>query len=71
MIKLSNLVFGVVVSHFRVNVVYVDRDGSRHEIRGKVGDNVLYLAHRYGIEMEGGDGSLEEAGFVHQLMLSA
>ena len=34
-------------------MVYVDKDGSRHEIRGKVGDNVLYLAHRYGIEMEG------------------
>ena len=36
-----------------VNVVFVDRDGDRHEVRGKVGDNVLYLAHRYGIEMEG------------------
>ena len=31
----------------------VDRDGERHEIKGKVGDNVLYLAHRYNIEMEG------------------
>ena len=31
----------------------MDRDGERHEVRGKVGDNVLYLAHRYGIEMEG------------------
>lgn len=38
---------------FRVNVVFVDRDGERHEIKGKVGDNALYLAHRYGIEMEG------------------
>lgn len=37
----------------RVNVLYVDRDGDCHNIRGKVGDNVLYLAHRYGIEMEG------------------
>ena len=37
----------------RVNVVFVDRDGERHEIKGKVGDNALYLAHRYGIEMEG------------------
>ena len=46
----------VVVLRCRVNVVFIDRDGSRHEIRGKVGDNVLYLAHRYGIEMEGGDG---------------
>ena len=33
--------------------MFVDRDGERHEIKGKVGDNVLYLAHRYGIEMEG------------------
>jgi len=29
-----------------VRVVYVDRDGKRTEVRGKVGDNVLYLAHR-------------------------
>lgn len=36
-------------------MVYMDKDGNRHEIRGKVGDNVLYLAHRYGIEMEGED----------------
>ena len=31
----------------------MDRDGERHEISGKIGDNILYLAHRYGIEMEG------------------
>ena len=36
-----------------VNVTFIDRDGDRHEIKGKVGDNVLYLAHRHGIEMEG------------------
>ncbi|XP_063630372.1 adrenodoxin-like protein 1, mitochondrial [Cydia splendana] len=36
-----------------VNIVYVTKDGKKHPIRGKVGDNVLYLAHRYGIEMEG------------------
>ncbi|CAH1738240.1 adrenodoxin-like protein 1, mitochondrial [Aphis gossypii] len=36
-----------------VRVVYVDRDGKRTEVRGKVGDNVLYLAHRHGVEMEG------------------
>ena len=36
-----------------MNVVFVDRDGDRHEVRGKVGDNVLYLAHRHDIEMEG------------------
>ncbi|XP_048000020.1 adrenodoxin-like protein 1, mitochondrial [Leguminivora glycinivorella] len=36
-----------------VNIVYVTKDGKKHPVRGKVGDNVLYLAHRYGIEMEG------------------
>ena len=55
----------------RVNVVYIDRDGSRHEIKGKVGDNALYLAHRYGIEMEGGNDCLEKAGCVHQVIVGA
>uniref|UniRef100_A0A131YTG9 Ferredoxin n=1 Tax=Rhipicephalus appendiculatus TaxID=34631 RepID=A0A131YTG9_RHIAP len=36
-----------------VNVTYVKKDGSKVAVRGKVGDNLLYLAHRYGIEMEG------------------
>ncbi|TDG44283.1 hypothetical protein AWZ03_009311 [Drosophila navojoa] len=36
-----------------VNITYVDKDGKRTKVQGKVGDNVLYLAHRYGIEMEG------------------
>lgn len=38
---------------YSVNVTFIDRDGDRHDIQGKVGDNVLYLAHRHGIEMEG------------------
>ncbi|XP_049854067.1 adrenodoxin-like protein 1, mitochondrial isoform X1 [Schistocerca gregaria] len=37
----------------RVNVTFIDKDGNEIKVRGKVGDNVLYLAHRYGIEMEG------------------
>lgn len=37
----------------RVNVTFVDKNGKKFDIRGKIGDNVLYLAHRYGIEMEG------------------
>ena len=41
------------LSFFRVNIVYIDKDGTRHKVRGKVGDNVLYLAHRYDISMEG------------------
>lgn len=36
-----------------VNIVFIDREGNKIPVRGKVGDNVLYLAHRYGIEMEG------------------
>ncbi|KPJ01203.1 PREDICTED: adrenodoxin-like protein, mitochondrial [Papilio xuthus] len=36
-----------------VNITYVDKDGKKTKVRGKVGDNVLYLAHRYGVEMEG------------------
>lgn len=36
-----------------VNVTYIDRNGNRIEVKGKVGDNLLYLAHRHGIEMEG------------------
>lgn len=36
-----------------VNVVYIDKDGNKIKVRGKVGDNILYLAHRYEIPMEG------------------
>ncbi|VVC45514.1 Adrenodoxin,Beta-grasp domain,2Fe-2S ferredoxin-type iron-sulfur binding domain,Adrenodoxin, iron-sulphur [Cinara cedri] len=36
-----------------VHVNFVDKDGKCTEIKGKVGDNVLYLAHRHGIQMEG------------------
>ncbi|KAJ1350224.1 Adrenodoxin, mitochondrial, partial [Parelaphostrongylus tenuis] len=36
-----------------VNIVYVLRDGTEKRVRGKIGDNVMYLAHRYGIELEG------------------
>ncbi|XP_072764482.1 adrenodoxin-like protein 1, mitochondrial [Anoplolepis gracilipes] len=36
-----------------VNVTFIDKKGKKIIIKGKVGDNVLYLAHRYGIEMEG------------------
>ncbi len=36
-----------------VTISYIDRDGNKHTIQGKIGDNALYLAHRHGIEMEG------------------
>lgn len=38
---------------FRVNVVYIDRSGQRIPIKAKVGDNVLYLAHKHEIDLEG------------------
>ena len=33
--------------------MFVDRNNERRLIRGKVGDNVLYLAHRHEIDLEG------------------
>ncbi|KAM9856732.1 ferredoxin-2, mitochondrial [Aulostomus maculatus] len=36
-----------------VNVVYIDRSGQRIPVKAKVGDNVLYLAHKHGIDLEG------------------
>lgn len=36
-----------------VNVTFIDKTGKRVPVTGKIGDNVLYLAHKHGIEMEG------------------
>ncbi|XP_076871896.1 ferredoxin-2, mitochondrial [Brachyhypopomus gauderio] len=36
-----------------INVVYIDRSGRRIPVKAKVGENVLYLAHRYGVDLEG------------------
>ncbi|XP_074882922.1 ferredoxin-2, mitochondrial [Buteo buteo] len=36
-----------------VNVVFVDRAGRHVPVRGRVGDNVLHLAQRHGLELEG------------------
>jgi hypothetical protein len=38
---------------YSVNITYIDKDGKRFPVKGKVGDNALYLAHRYEVEMEG------------------
>lgn len=38
---------------YRVNITIISKTGERIPIKGKVGDNVLYLAHRYQIPMEG------------------
>lgn len=37
----------------RVNVTYVLKDGTHVKVSGKVGDNAMYLAHRYKIPLEG------------------
>nr|CAG4652265.1 EOG090X0GMO [Triops cancriformis] len=36
-----------------VNITYIDKKGNRYPVRGKIGDNAMYLAHRYGVELEG------------------
>lgn len=36
-----------------MNITFVNKNGKRIPVRGKVGDNLLYLAHRYEIPMEG------------------
>ncbi|XP_055349419.1 adrenodoxin-like protein 1, mitochondrial [Paramacrobiotus metropolitanus] len=42
-----------------VNIVFINKKGQKIPVRGKVGDNALFLAHRHEIEMEGAcEGSL-------------
>jgi len=36
-----------------VTVTYIDREGISHQIKGKVGDNVMYLAQRHDLDIEG------------------
>ena len=36
-----------------MNITYVRKTGEEIPVRGKVGDNIMYLAHRHDIEMEG------------------
>lgn len=36
-----------------VNISYVDRDGERHTIKGKAGDNVMYLGQKHDLDVEG------------------
>ena len=36
-----------------VTIHYILRDGTRRTIAGRVGDNVMYLAHKHGVEIEG------------------
>ncbi|KAM4808380.1 ferredoxin-2, mitochondrial-like [Rhinophrynus dorsalis] len=36
-----------------VDIVFVDRSGHRIPVKGKVGESVLYVAHRHDIDLEG------------------
>lgn len=36
-----------------VYITYITKDGNKIPVKGKIGDNVLYLAHRHSIDMEG------------------
>lgn len=42
-----------LIKFYSVNITYINKIGKAIKVRGKVGDNVLYLAHRHEIEMEG------------------
>lgn len=41
------------INCFRVHVTFILKNGDKFPIKGKIGDNLLYLAHRYQIPMEG------------------
>ena len=36
-----------------VRVVFIEKDGTKKEVIGKVGERAMYLAHRKGVDMEG------------------
>lgn len=36
-----------------VKITYVGRDGEEHVINGKIGDNVMYLAQKHDLDIEG------------------
>ncbi|XP_040571190.2 2Fe-2S ferredoxin [Lepeophtheirus salmonis] len=36
-----------------INVTIITKDGIEERVKGKVGERLLYLAHRHGIDMEG------------------
>lgn len=36
-----------------VHVTFVDKENNRVSVNGKIGDRLLYLAHKFNVEMEG------------------
>lgn len=48
-----SVLFRLTSSARRVNVTFVQRDGSRRTVAAKAGMDLLRVAHKFGIEMEG------------------
>ena len=44
---------GPLTEEETVNVTYIDREDNIIKVKAKVGDNVLYLAHRNNVDLEG------------------
>ncbi|KAG2470686.1 FDX2 protein, partial [Polypterus senegalus] len=49
----TNAVPEWILLQLQINVVFVDRSGQRIPVKAKVGDNVLHVAHKHGIDLEG------------------
>jgi len=62
--KQQFLLYFLLSSFYRVNITFIDKEGVRRPIRGKIGDNVLYLAHRHAIPLEGNNKPLPKIGIV-------
>lgn len=54
-----------------VNVTFMDKTGKRIPLRGKIGDNLLYLGHRFGVEIEGRATKNKTAQTKFSLLLQA
>lgn len=48
-------------------MTYILRDGSKKDVEADIGDNVLELAHKHDIDLEGGDAIALYAGVVLQV----
>lgn len=48
-------------------MTYILRDGSKKDVEADIGDNVLELAHKHDIDLEGSDAIALYAGVVLQV----
>ena len=52
-VHLSNIKRFSDESNKEVKITYIDRDGENHVIKGQIGDNVMYLAQKHDLDIEG------------------